>query len=56
MSIGLLHASQMWILGESTFSPMRFTGWSHESLNIGAGGPLSNVVNVGASREEMSQS
>ena len=36
--------------------PIRVTGWSQESWSIGAGGPLSKVVNVGASRADISQS
>lgn len=56
MRMGLLQASQMWMRGESTFSPIRLTGWSQERRSMGAGGPRSSVVKVGASRDEMSQS
>lgn len=56
MRIGLLQVSQICIRGDKTFSPMRFTGWSHDSRSMGAGGPLSSVVKVGASSDDMSQS
>lgn len=56
MRIGLLQVSQIWIRGDKTFSPMRLTGWSQDSRSIGAGGPLSSVVKVGASSDDMSQS
>ena len=35
---------------------MSVTGWSQESCSIGAGGPLSKVVKVGASKADISQS
>lgn len=48
--------SQQCIMGFNTFSPMRFTLWSHLKRNIGSGGPLLMVVKVGASNCDISAS
>lgn len=56
MRIGFKHLSQQCIIGFSTFSPIRFTRWSHLRRSIGSGGPRLMVVKVGASSCDISAS
>lgn len=54
MSIGLEQMSQQYIMGLSTFSPMRVARWLQSSRSMGSGGPRWSVVNTGASNCDMS--
>lgn len=54
--MGFKHLSQQCIMGFKTFSPIKLTLCVQFKRNIGSGGPLLIVVNVGASNWEISAS